>query len=320
MFPLGGHLLIAKDFKGPDFTDDEVRESFGTKVKKTGQALARSPVVLGNLLRRRRTPTFDQADVDLEKVVEKATAEVLQEATVSELKYNTTPAPTLIGEPIESRTASRIGLKLTKQVTFRSDEESLPNEEIGLQYPSATPTIFSAKSAAPEDERSPSDDSKIDPSPTAAPSIVESGLGGPPYPPSRGRQIWNLVKTFNTPPTISIFISFPIALIPQLKDLFVTMPNSPRGPDGLAPLAFVMDTANFIGAASVPLGLVCLGSALASLSVPKPWTRLPLGAIGMFTIAKLFLMPIFGVLLCKLFTTLIPIIDVNDKVLRFVCM
>lgn len=119
------------------------------------------------------------------------------------------------------------------------------------------------------------------------------------------------------------FLSFPIALIPRLKSLFVIIPNSPNqshGPDGLPPLSFLLDTATFIGNASVPLGLVCLGSALARLNVPKPWTRLPLGAIGVFTIVKLFVMPVLGVLICDLFTTKMGLINKEDKVLRFVCM
>ncbi|KAK0490025.1 auxin efflux carrier [Armillaria luteobubalina] len=55
----------------------------------------------------------------------------------------------------------------------------------------------------------------------------------------------------------------------------------PSAPDGEPPLAFVIDFAEFMGAASVPLGLICLGSALARLDVPRSqWPHLPLGAIS----------------------------------------
>jgi len=36
-----------------------------------------------------------------------------------------------------------------------------------------------------------------------------------------------------------------------------------------APLGFLLDTATFLGNASVPLGLECVGAALAKLKMPK---------------------------------------------------
>ncbi|KAN0082936.1 hypothetical protein V8E55_008731 [Tylopilus felleus] len=49
-------------------------------------------------------------------------------------------------------------------------------------------------------------------------------------------------------------------------------------PDGQPPLAIVLNTTTFIGGASVPLGLIILGSALARMEIPGG--RLPLGAVG----------------------------------------
>ncbi|KAJ7831411.1 hypothetical protein B0H14DRAFT_3464107 [Mycena olivaceomarginata] len=58
-------------------------------------------------------------------------------------------------------------------------------------------------------------------------------------------------------------------------------------PDGQPPLAFMMHAAAFVGAASVPMGLVCLGSALARLRVPcGSWDTLPVGAILVFIVGK----------------------------------
>ena len=139
--------------------------------------------------------------------------------------------------------------------------------------------------------------------------------------------LWCTVKNFLhslfTPASIAIFISFPVALIPKLKALFVVVPGTymPSAPDGQPPLAFVMDTTSFIGAASVPLGLICLGSSLARLPIPKKgeWRTLPLGAISSLAVGRMLLMPVIGVLICEGLTNA-GIIPEDDKVLRFVCM
>ncbi len=130
--------------------------------------------------------------------------------------------------------------------------------------------------------------------------------------------------SLSSPPSLSIIVAFPVALITPLKGLFVTLPNSPipNAPDGQPPLAFIMDTANFIGAASVPLGLICLGAALARLKVPMSltaWKAMPVGSISALAIAKIVVSPILGVIICQGLTSA-GVIDKNDKVLRFVCM
>ncbi|KAL5534926.1 ECM3_1 [Sanghuangporus sanghuang] len=132
-----------------------------------------------------------------------------------------------------------------------------------------------------------------------------------------------------TPQAIAIFVALLIALVPILKSLFTPVDSDgdgsnlvPNAPDGQPPLAFVLDTASFIGAASVPLGLICLGSALARLQVPHSpaqWRSLPLGAISALAIGKMVVMPIVGVLLTQGLTAA-GIIDESDKVLRFVCI
>ncbi|KAG8979287.1 Protein M3, partial [Tulasnella sp. 427] len=208
--------------------------------------------------------------------------------------------------------------KLSRTVTFHPEADGTTADS---ERPPYAGTIVSARTAVPDD----SEAQLTSTSPSKVP-LSESGLGVEPKP-SRTRRVLSFLKTLNTPPTIAIFVAFPVALIPQLKALFVQSSATPAlhsishsSPDGLPPLGFLLDTASFIGAASVPLGLVCLGSALARLSVPKPWTRLPLGAIGWFTVAKLFLMPIVGVAMCAFFTNTVKIINADDKVLRFVCI
>jgi hypothetical protein len=164
--------------------------------------------------------------------------------------------------------------------------------------------------------------------PTTSVTAVDTALPKSLPPPSKNRHIRvlresrHVLKSFLNPPSISIFISLPIALIPKLKALFVEVPGTyiHPGPDGQPPLAFIMDTCNFIGAASVPLGLVCLGSALARINVPlNRWKHLPVGAIIWLAIGKLLLMPVLGVLICQGLVK-IGIIAEEDKLLRFVCM
>ena len=137
------------------------------------------------------------------------------------------------------------------------------------------------------------------------------------------QSICQFLKSFFTPPSVAILISFPIALIPNLKALFTPVPGTliPMAPDGQPPLAFILDATTFMGAASVPVGLICLGSALARLNLPKKgeWLSLPLGAIGSLAVARMLVMPVLGVLICQGLTN-VGIISKDDKVLRFACM
>jgi auxin efflux carrier family protein len=134
-------------------------------------------------------------------------------------------------------------------------------------------------------------------------------------------RVVGFLKTLMTPATITMAAAFPIALIKPLKGLFVELENSPipNAPDGRPPLYFIMDTTNFLGAASIPLGLICLGAALAKMKIPKKLSSLPVGAITALAIGKLVISPILGVLIVNGFVK-IGFIDENDKVLRFVTM
>lgn len=137
------------------------------------------------------------------------------------------------------------------------------------------------------------------------------------------RSVIEFLKSFLTPTSIAIIISFPIALIPNLKALFVEVPGThiPPAPDGQPPLAFLLDSTTFAGAASVPIGLVCLGSSLARLPFPQrgQWKALPLGAVIWIAIGKLLIIPILGLLICQGLTN-VGFISKEDKVLRLVCM
>lgn len=136
----------------------------------------------------------------------------------------------------------------------------------------------------------------------------------------------SILLGFITPASLSIIIAFPIALITPVKSLFTTTTYTgiPNAPDGEPPLAFIMDTVTFMGGASVPLGLVCLGSALARLKLPsfrrsEEWQQIPRGAIVSLAIGKMVISPVLGVLIVRGLTNA-GVVDSTDKVLQFVCM
>lgn len=132
----------------------------------------------------------------------------------------------------------------------------------------------------------------------------------------------SITQGFLNPISITICLCLPISLVPQLKALFVQVPNvhMPPAPDGQPPLAFIQDIATFIGAASIPIGLICLGSSLARLNVPlNQWRTLPVGAILSMTIGKLIIIPVIGVFICKGLVQS-GVIFQDDKVLVFITM
>lgn len=133
----------------------------------------------------------------------------------------------------------------------------------------------------------------------------------------------SVIQTLIMPCSLSIIGSFIISIIPVLKALFVPdVPgvNISPAPDGQPPLAIILNTATFIGGASIPLGLIILGSALARMQIPGGSLRsLPLGAVCALAIGRLVIMPVLGVLITQGLTQ-VGWLDANDNVLRFVCM
>ncbi|KAL7664568.1 Protein ECM3 [[Candida] zeylanoides] len=104
-------------------------------------------------------------------------------------------------------------------------------------------------------------------------------------------------KNFLAPNSVSLIMSIAIAMSPPLKKLFVHTGNGPHipdAPDGQPPLSFVMDFVAYVGAASVPLGLLLLGATMSRLQVK----RMPPGfwktALGV-TLGRLVILPIIGV-------------------------
>ncbi|KAI0659643.1 auxin efflux carrier [Cubamyces menziesii] len=113
-------------------------------------------------------------------------------------------------------------------------------------------------------------------------------------------------KAILHPVTVAISISLPVALVQPLKALFVDVSSqggpSWHGPDGRPPLAFVMDTAQFIDTIAVPLALILLGASFARITVPHPFSRLPIMAILLVTAAKMIVLPVMGVFIVQAMT------------------
>ncbi|KAG1741692.1 auxin efflux carrier [Suillus lakei] len=199
--------------------------------------------------------------------------------------------------------------------------QDLPPQPSSLEYSQtvstpASSTVVHDKLSGPYDETQSSIDAEppIIPTPTGNPSANQ---------PRPAMRYAIFLSSLLSPVLLSMVVSLIVSRISALKALFipnVSGTNIPPAPDGQPPLAFIMDTAAFLGAANSPIGLIILGSALARMNIPRGrWTSLPLGAIGALAVCKQLIMPVSGILICEGFTR-IGFIDAEDKVLRFVCI
>ncbi|KAF8492563.1 auxin efflux carrier [Russula emetica] len=134
----------------------------------------------------------------------------------------------------------------------------------------------------------------------------------------------HFLKELLKPSPIVIVFAIVIALVDPLKALFLPPSSNfqprfrPVAPDGQPPLAFVLDTATFVGAACVPIGLICLGSALACLRI-RSGEPFPRGAIVSLALAKMVVTPLIGVGITRWFVHA-GFVHRDDKVLQFVCI
>lgn len=297
LFPLGGHRWVAMDYVGPDIEPLDVQDAIRRRRRKMlclpdstpeAEDVERDP--------QREKPAETEHGKDASSGAEEAEAVYTLDSIRKLRRSNTIYDDSATIIPVSEQAEETVFSGPTEIAsTTRAQKEARPNPE-----------------TAPIDSK---DDDKTSPE---AISFQSAKL-------TRKQMILKRLKTFLSSllyaPSISIIVSFPIALVPQLTALFTYAPdaNIPSAPDGHPPLAFIMDTAAFMGAASVPLGLVCLGSALARLKIPDQWKSLPVGAISSLAIAKLVVMPVFGVLIVR---GLVHggIISADDKVFQFVCM
>lgn len=279
-FPMGGHYLIARDFRGPDRENDGARLFFA----KTSMESVRSPI---RFLRR-----WDHSIAKND--VEARSDQHSEEG--SEIEGKSQSDHTTQHLPPSPASCTKV---IPKHVDFNHEDSTVTSSEVDrvLSIPSSLPGA------------------------TPSPKEVLT------HPPPEQRLLYKFLRnslhflqTLFTVPTVVVISSFIISVVQPLKGLFVLLPSSPRAPDGQPPLAFIFDTATFLGGASVPLGLICLGSALARLDVPRnKWAKLPIGSIMCLALGRLVLQPVLGVLIVR---GLIHagVISPDDKVLQFVCM
>ncbi|KAI0337946.1 hypothetical protein BDW22DRAFT_1363533 [Trametopsis cervina] len=138
--------------------------------------------------------------------------------------------------------------------------------------------------------------------------------------------VWRAIRPLTviiTPVTVAIAVALPIALIDDLKALFVDIsenggPNW-KGPDGKPPLSFIIDTAEFIGGIAIPLALILLGASFARLRIPRPLSRLPITAMLTVALAKMLILPVIGVFMVQAMVHS-GLIDKESKAERFVAI
>jgi len=216
----------------------------------------------------------------------------------------------LFGHRDETRDVE-VGDDFEKQDTVSCDETVGQNESIDqktLTGIAATPTSIIVREGS------------IHLSPASSPELLQR--------PSRCDRLvprsTHFLKELFKPSPIVIVFAIVIALVEPLKALFLPPSSSfkprfrPVAPDGQPPLAFVLDTATFVGAACVPIGLICLGSALACLRM-RSGEPFPRGAIASLALAKMVVTPLIGVGITRWFAHA-GFVDRDDKVLQFVCM
>lgn len=135
------------------------------------------------------------------------------------------------------------------------------------------------------------------------------------------KKVWD----FQSPITLAVFVALPCALIQPVKALFVVVDGYtgsviPNAPDGDPPLAFLLETASFIGGLTVPCTLILLGASFARLKVPTDWHTLPLSAMFAMSAAKMVLVPLVGVFLVQRLHSSTDLFPTDDKMRIFVAI
>ena len=296
---MGAHRLVAMDYEGPDKSDDEMRASVAVQTKRTMQSFVHFFRLFPCF--RRRKPESSSTGKDAEKLEERSNDATDPEVHREEGEMS---AAEVTAAHMPPNMLADLAEKAEKRVTFNPDESTAAPTEVGpSQDPSPHPSRASSIRPASEPALGPVTE------PTLRTKIL--------------RIAHSAMRSLLLPCSITIVVSIVISAVTPLKALFTPVENDPipNAPDGQPPLAFILDCAEFVGAASVPLGLICLGSAVARVRVPRKgeWGQLPLGAILWFSVTKMALIPVLGVLIVQgLVKT--GFVDPDDKVLRYVCM
>ncbi|CCK71743.1 putative ATPase ECM3 KNAG_0H03280 [Huiozyma naganishii CBS 8797] len=128
------------------------------------------------------------------------------------------------------------------------------------------------------------------------------------------------IKNCLRPCSMAVILALIIAFIPWVKALFVTTKHTPKikqAPDQQPALSFFMDFSAYIGAASVPFGLMLLGATLGRLKIGKLYPGFWKSACVLVFLRQC-IMPIFGVLWCDRLVKAGWLNWESDKMLLFV--
>ena len=296
LFPLGGFLIIAKDFEGPDIDSEELRERMRLRRRRMVTNVVLSLTRLSCLFKHRNKTRDAEVGNDFEKHDTVSRDDTVDKTESTNQKTLTVIAATIIIQE------GKIHLN---DFTLPSSPDSTAREGESACAQGREGEALTLKEGRPEPFQQPTKHHSLD-----SHQLL-----------SRSR---HFLKEILKPTPVAIVISIVIALVDPLKALFLPPSSNfqphfrPVAPDGQPPLAFVLDTATFVGAAGVPIGLICLGSALASLRV-RSGEVFPRGAITALALAKMVITPLIGVGITRGFTHA-GFVPRDDKVLQFVCM
>jgi len=279
LVPLGGFLIVRKDFEGPDVPSEELREQMYLRRRKMVKNAALLFRRLGRLLRFScHTDAGEIYDVEVGGDLE-------GKDDVSSIDQ---------GEKVNSKTPT-LAVITTISATTTVCEGSI--------FLAPTPTLITDLPKLPVNHH-----------------IVPSDRHH-----HHLSRLWHILKVLYDPWLVVIVLAIAIALVDPLKALFLP-PSSqfqprfrPVAPDRRPPLAFILDTTTFIGAASVPVGLTCLGSAIATSLNLRSGGPFPKGAIASLALAKMIVIPLLGIWITRWFVH-VGFIQRDDKALQFVCM
>jgi auxin efflux carrier family protein len=239
MFPFGGWMLVKRDFEMPLVREDV--EAYG---RGTGVAILQK--VKRIVMRRGVSPRIACTNGNVAEKISvsngretKRTADVKISEMVTSSSSHTT----------RGSTATMEDLNVIQPIRSHHSHDETELQDLSL---AATPSLTHHRNLT---------------HPTPFEPLYKR----------IAKKVLKFLLSLISPPSIAIMLSLLIALVPQLKALFVAdVPgvNMPNAPDGLPPLEWILDIANFGGGASVPTGLVVLGASLASLSLRHglpPW-------------------------------------------------
>jgi auxin efflux carrier family protein len=307
LFPLGGFLIVAKDFEGPDVPSEVLRERMYLRRRRM---VTNAVLLLRRLLRLSQHPNAREKGIvekggDIEKkdiVSSNGSAsedEGLDQDTFTGITI--TAAPTIVVSSSKTARDKNLDQNTITGTTI------IPTPTIGLNNNGRDNFTHTATSLIIELPQQPTDHHS---SHRHHHDLL-----------SRSR---HFLRQLLKPCTVVIILSFVISLVDPLKALFIPPSSNfqphfrPTAPDGQPPLAFIFDTATFIGGACIPLGLICLGSALACLSL-RSGEPFPKCAIASLALGKMVVIPIIGVAITRGFAH-VGFVHSDDKVLQFVCM